>query len=1116
MSAGAADDFAGVSEDSYAEFMASEVLGEEDLADGAEIQRRCFNRITPPGVSLLQPMFPSVVPFDDSDFSDAFLDGLLGEGKNSVAIYPLSLVLDPTTRETLVYNAEGALIASVPSDGISRAWPEDADPARITLLLDLLPAEDVEPFLYVGERAAKPSRAAKSAASGGMALMSLSAGQFGIASIQKQTNGAMRLVATNGTGTGEVYAFTVLHTSTVSIVTWTNDENVVITDTNTIWWVASPSYNGVDEPWECQTTNLVFTNGVATWDDENISTNARQRFYAVALRADTDGDGLTDGAEFFVHLTNPGNPDTDGDGWSDAEELTEETDPRDRFSASRLARGVVLNEVLYDATGSDASNEWIEIYSAGRYPVDLGGFVIQVGDTAFTNAYAIPSNTWIDPGRFLLLGGSLVTNRDLEVNFTMPNRFTNDATAAVRLAAENGTNISVADCLMYGGSAANFNPNGLDATGWISTNARSAGAGKSLVRLFVGHDTDQVLDWQWTSSPTTNSAAETPDTDGDGLTDQEELTGSENPHGQPTNPLNADSDGDGLGDYAECATFGTDPNTWATDGDLFPWPPTNNFAVSNWWGSDSYETAHGWNPLVFDENTNGIPDSWEMAFPGTNLYADADGDTISNLDELEQNSNPFDSGSTLAQPFVLRFESSLPGWVNDGETDVGLKGWVKVYFEGLKTNIDLCVWVKEGQTQEEFKVEWTGAILNGETWLNNNREVITRASAAANSNPFLLVQDLGLHPDYTNTLGGEYEIAVITVCFLDDSKVETASLRVGKWTNAFHAGPSVKDDFISLDPDRFHIKVADQSKKGTGKVSVNLLSDSDGTDYDDDATEIELTEEPEDSGIFISTNMLLVSDDVDDDFTNATVVADDTKNDRTHKMALGGKAKAQYSCSGTIICEKDAKVLPLQKTVNINVVILRDKALSAGGVPVANPGTVSNHWRVACERYAQTGVKIAWGVSISDPPTGVDLSDGIAAVAVTNANHLSIETRSLISGLGTGTNNADFHAFYVSGLFWTNAPSLDPLYGIGIADYWFDPSEDGYLYNAIIDSATVADGKLFNPAHEIGHCLTDDVAHHGAAWNIMSMPTSTSNAPTGTKRFDNTQGGKIYNDTHCN
>ena len=766
--AGAADDLAGVSEESYADFMGNEVLDLQDLADGAEIQRRMFNRITPSGFSWLQPMFPSVAPFDAKYFDEAFLDSLLGEETNSVAVYPLSLVLDPKTRETLIYNAEGELITSVPPDGVARAWPEDADPSRVTLTLDLIPAEDVEQYLYAEDRiagtlATYSSRSAKTPKTGGVVVMNMMVGStnLGILDFQRLTNGNFRLTVTNGTGVAEVYSYTVWHTSSVDVATWTNEESNVITSANIIWTPTSPPFNGLENEWDLGTTNLMLTNGVGVWEDSNISSNARVRFYGVAKRADADHDGLTDGAELFVHHTSPTNRDTDADGWSDAEELVEETDPLDRFSATRLAKGVVINEVMYDASGTDIYKEWIELYSAGRYPVDLGGFVIQVGDLSFTNAYVFPSNTWIDPGTYLLLGGSQVTNRDVQVDFTMPNRFTNDATAAVRLVAESGTNILVADCLMYGGNAGNFNSNGLDTTGWISTTARSAGGGNSLYRLFAGYDTDQVLDWQWTSSPTTNSAAETPDTDGDGLSDQTEFTGSSNVWGEATNPLHADTDGDGLGDYDECIAHGTDPNTWATDGDIFPWPPTNNVA-SNWWGSDSYELNNGWNPLVYDENTNGIPDSWEMAFPGTNLYADADGDGVTNLFEILQNSNPYDPNSTNAQPYVLRFESSKLGWTNSGTVDVGLRGWVKVNFLGITTNVDVCLWIVEGSNAEPFTVTWSD-VANGTVTVVDDQHTIATASLAPGTSPSLRMQDNGARPNYTNTLGGEYKIDVLKV-----------------------------------------------------------------------------------------------------------------------------------------------------------------------------------------------------------------------------------------------------------------------------------------------------------------------------------------------------------------
>ncbi len=311
---------AAVDAERYAEFIDNEVFDVQDLAEGAEIQRRFFNRITPPGISLLQPMTPSLVPFDSKNFEDSLLDDLLGEDKNSVAIYPLSLALDPKTRETLVYNADGKLIATIPSDKAHRTWTKDADPSRVTLQLDLLPSEDIEPYLYTESRIAESS--ASKTTQRRTAQRSLGSSEFGICNFQKLTNSTMRLTVTNGADVAEVFSYTVLHTSSVVVVTWTNEDTLeVFTDTNTLWTPVSPPFNGRQSAWEYAATNLALTNGVGIWEDINISSNARTRFYGVAGRMDTDGDRLTDGAEIFLYHTESDNLDSDGDGLLDGYDI---------------------------------------------------------------------------------------------------------------------------------------------------------------------------------------------------------------------------------------------------------------------------------------------------------------------------------------------------------------------------------------------------------------------------------------------------------------------------------------------------------------------------------------------------------------------------------------------------------------------------------------------------------------------------------------------------------------------------------------------------------------------------------------------------------------------------
>ncbi len=367
---------------------------------------------------------------------------------------------------------------------------------------------------------------------------------------------------------------------------------------------------------------------------------------------DTDQDGMPDWWEtrrgFAVADPADAGQDRDRDGWSNAEEWTAGTDPADRFSAPRLARGVVINELLFHPRGFDRGQQWIELYAGGERPVDLGGFVIQVGDQVFTNACEIPADTRMEPGTHLLLGGAWVAYRDLEVDFTLPIRGRDGPTAAVRLAAETAGGTWVADCVMYGGGMAHFNANRLDTTGWIDAEAPDVEPGRSLSRRFPGHDTDQAADWHWTDDTRPNSRDERTDTDGDGLTDGDELTGRLNRHdGKPTDHLNRDSDGDGLDDLAECKVHGTDPNGWDTDGDIYPWPPELG-GVKNWWGSDPYEIAHGWDPFDPDENTNGVSDGWEMSFK--NLDGDEDGDGLSNRKEMQMNLNPRDKMSGRRRP----------------------------------------------------------------------------------------------------------------------------------------------------------------------------------------------------------------------------------------------------------------------------------------------------------------------------------------------------------------------------------------------------------------------------------------------------------------------------------
>ena len=272
--------------------------------------------------------------------------------------------------------------------------------------------------------------------------------------------------------------------------------------------------------------------------------------------------------------------DADGDGWSDAEEIQAGSDPMDRFDApqGKIARGVVINETLYDPDGVDDGKEWVELYCSSPLPVDLGGFFLQgtlsTSPSSLTTICTFPAGTWIQPGRHILVGGpSMEVTPDFVTNFALVNQgdAKNDKTGGVYLMITNASAVTTrVDALLYSyPNTDNLPTNEFGYIDWTNRPAYANKGGESITRRLCGVDTDSVQDWIATSNRTPNASRAHVDSDGDGITDADEITGRVNPYGGATDYLSADSDGDGLSDWAEIMA-GTDPNNADTDGDGVP------------------------------------------------------------------------------------------------------------------------------------------------------------------------------------------------------------------------------------------------------------------------------------------------------------------------------------------------------------------------------------------------------------------------------------------------------------------------------------------------------------------------------------------------------------------
>ncbi len=126
-----------------------------------------------------------------------------------------------------------------------------------------------------------------------------------------------------------------------------------------------------------------------------------------------------------------------------------------------------------------------------------------------------------------------------------------------------------------------------------------------------------------------------PDTDGDGLTDGDEV------NKYHTDPLISDTDGDGLSDGDEVLTYKTNPLKSDTDGD----------GISDGDEVNKYHT----NPLKKDSDGDGLTDYQEIFTYHTNPNnKDTDGDGFTDAQEVEMGTNPNDPNDPV---FIKQLET---------------------------------------------------------------------------------------------------------------------------------------------------------------------------------------------------------------------------------------------------------------------------------------------------------------------------------------------------------------------------------------------------------------------------------------------------------------------------
>ena len=289
------------------------------------------------------------------------------------------------------------------------------------------------------------------------------------------------------------------------------------------------------------------------------------RVYPSPLNNDSDSDGLSDYEEVKKYMTDPCSVDSDKDGISDFEEATKygtdptspDTDNDNLTDKEELIYGT--SAVRFDSDGDGLSDG-----------VEVLGISIQRIGTRKTNPLSNDTD-----------GDGISDYDEARTYYTDPTLPDTDKDGLT----------DYEEVIIYG------------------TNATTP-------------DTDNDGAWDYEEIVLYGTDAENLDTDSDGILDGDEISGV-NITGigtRKTNPLSNDTDGDGISDYEEVYKYHTDPTARDTDGDGL---------------EDGKELDYGGDPLSSDTDGDGLSDGEECLVGSLPNVSDTDGDGLSDFEEVK-------------------------------------------------------------------------------------------------------------------------------------------------------------------------------------------------------------------------------------------------------------------------------------------------------------------------------------------------------------------------------------------------------------------------------------------------------------------------------------------------
>ena len=610
-------------------------------------------------------------------------------------------------------------------------------------------------------------------------------------------------------------------------------------------------------------------------------------------------------------------------------------------------------------------------------------------------------------------------------------------------------------------------------------------AEKGFFRL---HYTDQT--------PASGETLETADFDSDGFTNLQEITPRLRPGGVPigsgisadiqTNPLNSDTDHDGLLDK------------WEEDHGL---DPTDN---------GTRDPKNGPNS---DPDHDGLTNLQEQT-AGTNPQSsDTDGDGISDAGEIEQSKDPTNPSDTPAAEWFVLVGDKPMGVVKTEIREFTIKkGQTRLVVVGTQSD-EYPVWT-EPSSEYDDTLDWTVSPSVGTSYIVGSIHVNDRhldwqideingttlhgigpahiEEAKVIQAPLSADITVSVFLKGTNISDGNLPSRVIVgllpLEFIDKSGAQLSELKVGKMYPGVITGTGLPGSVVSVsldsDEDWFKVRVRDGAALSGIKMKFGTVDNPDSA-YNDDPTQYTLETM---AGDAVTKPMLLVSDDVDDhhEASYSGGKADNSPDDRTHKIQLGGSFKISEVSVGYRGWNSIDMKLLTKKKKTVKVQFVNCKYGPGSGTPCWTTAQIEWTQKMMQERYAQVGIEFDF------LPVATGASVGIASGTLFNGEAPSFnaaagkidfpqETKDLIDHGPPNDLYNTLMIYLVRGLPDLNGVATPPKY-VRPADIRFQ--------NKILLAND--DFRDFTSSHEALHVLTD-AAHNAAPYNDFSTEYSDEN-----------------------